>query len=308
MARRLPPLTALRAFEAAARHLSFTRAAAELHVTQTAISHQIKTLEAHLGLRLFRRLPRALLLTEEGQTYLPAVRAAFDQIAAATERLTTSGSGGTLTVSVLPSFAAKWLVPRLGRFRADHPEIDLRISATWHLVDFAREDVDLAIRLGRGVYPGLHVDRLLGEETFPVCSPALIGGSRPLKAPADLGKHTLLHDDATRTWRLWLEVAGVSDVDPERGPIFNDSSMLLQAAIDGQGVALGRSALVAADLAAGRLVKPFDVVLPFDLAYYLVCPEASADRPKIVAFRDWLLAEARAEPEPRQLDRRADSP
>lgn len=317
--RPLPSLNALRAFEAAARHLSFTRAAAELNVTQTAVSHQIKGLEEQLGVQLFRRLPRGLLLTEEAQRYAPALRAAFEQIAAATEQLSTSRAAGPLTLSTVPSFAAKWLVPRLGRFRDAHPEIDLRISASLRLVDLVREDFDVAIRMGRGDYPGLRVDALFGEVMFPVCSPHLLAGPKPLSRPEDLRHHVLLHDvdvsasaftAVPQAWRLWLERAGVQGIDVERGPVFQDSAMLLDAAAEGQGVALGRSALVAADLAAGRLVKPFDISLPFELTYYLVCPEATADRPKIAAFRAWLLAEAQEQGSsiPGRVDRLRDNP
>lgn len=295
MHRRLPPLNALRAFEAAARHLSFTRAAEELHVTQTAISHQIRALEEHLGLRLFRRLPRGLVLTEEAQRFLPPVRDAFEQIAGATARITKEQTGGVLTVSALPSFASKWLVPRIGRFRAAHPDIDLRISASIAVVDFARDDVDVAIRCGLGNYPGLHTLRLFGETIAPVCSPALLACAPGLRMPEDLRHHTLLHDDDDLdSWRVWLELAGVTGIDPTRGLSFGDASMMLQAAMDGQGVALGRSALVAADLAAGRLVRPFELSRPFRFAYWLVCPQASAGRPKIAAFRGWLLGEAAA--------------
>ncbi len=295
MNRRLPPLNALRAFEAAARHLSFTRAAEELHVTQTAISHQIRALEEHLGIRLFRRLPRGLVLTSEAQLFLPPVRAAFEQIAAATRRIAREEAGGVLTVSALPSFAAKWLVPRIGRFRTAHPEIDLRISATLELADFARDDVDVAIRCGRGDYPGLRVDRLFGETLSPVCSPALLERPPGLAAPRDLRHHTLLHDnDDLDGWRVWLELAGVEGIDPTRGLSFGDASMMLQAAIDGQGVALGRSALAAADIAAGRLVRPFELSRPFRFAYWLVCPQTSAERPKVAAFRGWLLEEVAA--------------
>jgi LysR family glycine cleavage system transcriptional activator len=297
MGRRLPPLNALRAFEAAARHMSFTKAAAELNVTQAAVSHQIKALEERLGLPLFRRLNRQLLLTDAGQAYLPEVREAFDRLASATDRLLTRDSTGVLTVTLLPSFAAKWLVPRLGRFREGHPEIDVRVSPSERLVDFAREDVDIGIRHGLGRYPGpLRADFLLAENVFPVCSPKLLEGPKPLRCPEDLRHHTLLHDDYHQDWRMWLMAAGVTSVDPSRGPRFDDSSMVLQAAIGGQGVALGRSALVATDLAAGRLVKPFDITLASPLAYYLVYPSATADRPKIVAFRNWILAEARADP------------
>jgi LysR family glycine cleavage system transcriptional activator len=301
MTRRLPPLTAVRAFEAAARHLSFTRAAAELNVTQTAISHQIKALEERLGVRLFRRLPRGLVLTEQAQVYLPDVRDALDRIAAATERLTREQESGVLTVSTMPSFAAKWLVPRLGRLRQSHPGIDLRISATLQLVDFSRDDIDVAVRCGRGHYPGLRADRLFTEDVFPVCSPRLLEGPHPLRTPDDLRHHVLLHDvdtgrvqftHATGPWRYWLEVAGVAGIDLDHGLIFEDTNLLLDAAIAGHGVALGRSVIAAADIAAGRLVRPFELSVPFGLAYYLVYPEANAERPRVRAFRDWLLAEA----------------
>jgi LysR family transcriptional regulator, glycine cleavage system transcriptional activator len=292
LSHRLPPLAALRAFEAAARHLNFTRAAQELHVTQTAISHQIRALEDLLGVKLFRRLPRGLVLTEEAQRYLPAVRDAFDRLEAATAELLAGRTEGALTASVLPSFGARWLVPRLGRLRAAHPDIDLRISTSQHLVDFAREDVDLGIRMGRGHYPGLRVDRLFGETLMPVCSPALLEDSRPLLRPEDLRHHVLLHEEDYTGWQLWLNLAGVDGVDARRGPIFTDGGMAVQAAAEGQGVAVGRLALAAWDLAAGRLIRPFDVSMPHDLAYYLVCPEATAERPRIAAVRTWLLAEA----------------
>ncbi|MEE8533201.1 MAG: transcriptional regulator GcvA [Alphaproteobacteria bacterium] len=291
MARRLPPLNALRAFEAAARHLSFTHAAEELNVTQAAISHQVKALEERLGVQLFRRLNRALLLTDAGQAYLPPVRDAFDRLDEATERLFSHDSRGALTVSVLPSVAAKWLVPRLGRFRESHPDIDVRIDANMHLTDFSREDVDVALRYGGGKWPGLRADRLMTEDFFPVCSPALLEGPVPLRTPEDLRHHTLLHDDNRTDWTVWFLAAGIEGGDPTRGPGFTDSSLVLQAAAEGQGVALGRSALAAVDLAAGRLVKPFDISLPATFAYYLVCPETTAERPKVVAFREWLFGE-----------------
>jgi LysR family glycine cleavage system transcriptional activator len=263
-----------------------------LSVTQAAVSHQIKALEARLGIALFRRLNRALLLTDAGQAYVPAVREAFENIARATEQIMRRDRLGALTVSVLPSFAAKWLVPRLGRFNEAHPEIDLRISTDHHMVDFARQDVDMSVRYGNGDYPGLDCVKIMSEDVFPVCSPALLKGPRPLLEAADLKHHTLLHDDFRVDWRIWLLAAGVKGVDPERGPAFTDSSMVVQAAVEGQGVALARSVLAAADLAAGRLVRPFDVSLPARWAYYAVCPMATRDNPKIKAFRDWLLAEA----------------
>ena len=300
MARRLPPLNALRAFEAAGRHLSFTKAAAELHVTPAAVSHQVKALEDTLGVKLFRRLTRGLLLTDAGQALLPGLGKGFDGLAAAVEGLSGLEDGGVLTVSVLQSLAAKWLVPRLDRFHDAHPDIDLRVSSATRLVDFARDDVDLAIRYGLGRWPGLRADLLRTEELFPVCSPALLEGPHPLKQPDDLRHHTLLHDESWKVvfigafpeWSAWLEAAGVGDIDATHGPGMSPSAMVIQAALDGQGVALGRSVLVEADLADGRLVKPFEPTIPLDYAYYVVCPESAAERPKVAAFRQWIMAEA----------------
>ena len=294
MAEPLPPLNALRTFEAAARHLSFTRAAEELFVTQAAVSHQIKTLEAHLGVKLFRRLNRALLLTEEGQTLLPAVRDAFATLAGGVRQLRERAGMGTLTVSTTPTFAAKWLAGRLGRFYARHPELEIRLTTTARLVDFAREDVDCGIRYGLGDWPGLEAYRLLDVTLVPVCSPRLLGGADPLREPADLARHTLLHvlediDD----WRLWLQAAGVQGVDPLRGPKFDSIPLALQAAISGAGVAICADHLVTEDLAEGRLVEPFDIELPSGCAYYFVVPRASAGQPKIAAFARWILEEAR---------------
>jgi LysR family glycine cleavage system transcriptional activator len=292
MPRRLPALNALKAFEAAARYESFTRAAEELCVTQGAVSHQVKALEAELGLKLFNRERQRLVITEAGRSYLNVVRDAFDRIANGTERLLQRQNAGVLTVSTSPNFAAKWLVHRLGRFAEAHPSIDLRVSASLHHVDFAREDVDLAIRHGNGQAPGLHVTRLCAEELFPVCSPKLLQGSYSLRAPADLSRHTLLHVNDRQDWRNWLETAGAEHVDVSRGPILNQASMAIDAAIDGQGVALARSALAAWDAIAGRLVRPFAFALPATFSYWIVCPKATAKLPKIAAFTDWLLAEA----------------
>ncbi len=292
MPRRLPALNALKAFEAAARHESFTRAAEELCVTQGAVSHQVKALEAELGVKLFNRERQRLVITEAGRAYLSVVRDAFDRIASGTERLLQRQNAGALTVSTSPNFAAKWLVHRLGRFAEAHPNIDLRVSASLHHVDFAREDVDLAIRHGNGLAPGLHVTRLCAEELFPVCSPKLLQSGHPLRKPADLSRHTLLHVNDRQDWSKWLEAAGAEHVDVARGPVLNQASMAIDAAIDGQGVALARSALVAWDTIAGRLTRPFAMALPAPFAYWIVCPKATAKLPKIAAFTDWLLAEA----------------
>lgn len=303
MSRRLPSLNAIRAFEAAARHLSFTKAAEELFVTQAAISHQVKSLEIELGQPLFRRYNRRLALTEAGQIYLPPLREALDSMAEATRRLQRTDSSGSLRVSVLASFAAKWLLPRLMDFRRLHPEIDVLVQATDKAVDFSRSQIDVAIRYGFGNYPGHDVAYLMGDDVFPVCSPALYEGDPPLRRVEDLARHTLLHDttalmDTSMTWSTWLKDVGVKGIDASRGPGFSDSSMLLQAAIDSQGVALGRRAIAGIDLESGRLIIPFGPRLPSDLKYYLLAPEGAFKREKIRVFHDWMLeqtAEARAQ-------------
>jgi LysR family glycine cleavage system transcriptional activator len=292
MPRRLPSLNALKAFEASARHESFTKAADELCVTQGAVSHQVKALEAELGLRLFQRERQRLVITEAGRSYLEVVRDAFDRIAAGTEELLQRQSGGVLTVSTSPDFAAKWLVYRLGRFAEAHPEIDLRVSATLHHVDFAREDVDLAVRHGDGSWPGLDVTRLCTEQLFPVCSPKLVSGRKRIAQPSDVLKFPLLHLDQRKDWAKWLESAGVPDAEVSRGPVMNRASMVIDAAVDGQGIALARTTLAAWDLLNRRLVRPFAEALRLSKAYWIICPRATATLPKITVFRDWLLAEA----------------
>ena len=296
MARRLPPLNALRAFEAAARHLSFTKAAQELHVTQAAISHQVKGLEEILGIQLFRRLNRRLALTEAGQDYLPPLRDAFDAIAGATQRLHEREEGSALKISVLMSFASTWLLPRLFSFRRLHPEVDILVTAGDTLVDFEQDDFDMGIRYGLGSYPGLTVDVLMEDEIFPVCSPKLLDGPNPLRRPADLEHHTLLHDVVQGTpddpdWRLWLRQAGVEGIDPNRGPGFSHGNFLLSAAVAGEGVALLRRSLVADDIKARRLVCPFGPVFPTRFVYSLVAPPHKAELPKVIAFRNWISAE-----------------
>jgi LysR family transcriptional regulator, glycine cleavage system transcriptional activator len=292
MLRRLPSLNALKAFEAAARHGSFTKAADELFVTQGAVSHQVKALEGELGLRLFNRERQRLVITDAGRSYLDVVRDAFDRLAVGTNRLLHEQKAGVLTVTTSPNFAAKWLVHRLGRFADAHPDIDLRVSASLQHVDFAREDIDLAIRHGDGQWPGLGATRLCAEELFPVCSPKFVRGRAALRSPADLRAHTLLHVNDRRDWGKWLEAADVAKIDADRGPIFNQASMAIDAAVDGQGIALARTALAAWDLLAGRLVRPFTLALKVPYAYWIVCPKSTADLPKISTFRAWLLAQA----------------
>jgi len=290
---RLPSLNGLRAFEAAARHLSFTVAAAELNVTQTAISHQIRRLEEELGIRLFVRQNRALALTPQAKDYLPGVRAAFNDLRLATDRLLRRDNDHVLTVSTLASLAAKWLLPRLSAFQEAHPGIDVRITTSTALVDFRTGDVDAAIRYGRGDWPGLHADWLMADQLFPVCSPALLTGKRPLRTPEDLRDHVLLHTSNANSddWRLWLTAAGLpANISKLPGLTFDLILVTVQAALDGIGVAMGRTSYVEADIAKGRLVVPFKITLPANAGFYLVCPEASADTPKLVAFRQWLVA------------------
>lgn len=305
MPKPLPPLNALRAFEAAGRHLSFTRAAEELNVTPAAISHQIKVLEDYLGIQLFRRRPQGLLLTDAAQQALPAVIEHFNGLSAAVSILHRTDSERPLTVTVQPSFAAKWLVPRIERFRKRHPGIEVRIDATGDLTDFHSEDVDVGIRHGLGNYPGLHVERLPAQEVFPVCSPALLEADPPLRTPSDLRYHTLIHiqwDELSQVgamadWTTWLASAGVTDVDPRAGPRYTHESMALQAAIEGHGVALVRTYIAAGDLIAGRLVRPFAHSLPEDFGHFLVCLPQTLETAKVAAFREWIHEELAADRE-----------
>ena len=291
--RKLPPLNALRAFEAAARQLSFKRAAEELHVTPAAVSHQVRALESQLGVALFQRLHRALALTPAGARYLPALSEAFDRLDEASAALHARARTPRLVLSVVPSFGANWLVPRLGQFRARHPAIDLVVLSSSQLVDFARDPVDVGLRFGPGGWPGVRADLLLAEEYLPVASPRLARGKRPLRRPEDLRRHTLLHDENHDAWRAWLASARVTGVDPERGMVFSDSSQLVAAAAAGQGVALARKLLAEPYLRSRALVRPFRGSVPAEFAYYVVCAEARAQEPAIRAFRDWILKAAR---------------
>ncbi|MGH6677805.1 MAG: transcriptional regulator GcvA [Bradyrhizobium sp.] len=289
---RPPSLNGLRAFEAAARHLSFTEAASELNVTQTAISHQIRRLEDELGIRLFVRKNRALELTPQARDYLPGVSAAFNDLKLATDRLRRRGYDNVLTISTLASLAAKWLLPRLSIFQEAHPKIDVRITTSTSLVDFRSGDVDAGIRYGRGHWPGVRAQWLMADELFPVCSPALLKGERPLRCPEDLAHHTLLHSSGgyDDDWRLWLTAAGLpADISRQPGLTFDLIFMTVQAAIDGVGVAMGRTSYVQEDINKSRLVVPFKIALPADAGFYLVSPEAAADPPKLRVFREWLV-------------------
>ncbi len=308
MAQVMPPLQSLRVFEAAARHLSFKQAAEELHVTPAAVSQQIKSLETHLGTPLFRRLTRALELTEAGERLLPGVSAGFASLAAAVEGVARRGASRHLRITVPPAFAGRWLVHRLQRFSDLHPGVDLVLGAEANTVDapdaedveadlvaLRDGDVDLEVRFGRGRYPGMRTDLVMEVSYVPVCHPDLLKGEHPLETASDLRFYTLLHDDTTMgrservSWADWLRAAKVQGVDPGRGPHFSNSSLALEAAMDGLGVVLGLDPMVRRDIEAGRLVRPFDVAIPSRYAYYLVSPETTADRPMIAQFRQWLL-------------------
>jgi len=295
--RRLPPLNALRAFESAARHLNFSRAADELSVTPGAVSQQIQNLEDYVGAALFKRTPRGLLLTDSAQMALPALREAFDRLAEAAALLTAAVDGRRLTLTAPPSFAAKWLVPRLGRFEEAYPQVDVWLSADMDLVDFAASDVDLALRYGPGPYPGLEAIRLINETVIPVMSPALMA-TNPVATPADLAKHILLHDgspDADEScpdWQMWLAARGVKGFDANRGPRFNQSSLVIEAAVSGRGVALAKRTLAQDDLDAGRLIAPMPISTMVDFAYFLVHPKAKGRLPQVKAFLSWIRDEA----------------
>ena len=302
MLRFIPGLQALKAFDAAARHLSFTRAAAELNVTPAAISHQIKELEEQIGAELFQRTSRSMKLTRQGQILRPAVADALNGLTQALQRLRQFENPAQLKVTASPSIAAKWLVPRIDRFLAAMPGADVRIDVSSAVLDFDRDGADVAIRFGNGEYPDLQVEKLFHDIVFPVCSPALLKGRKPLREPRDLLRHTLIHLDweaqgaVWPNWRMWMQAAGIADFNDTRGLHFGQTSLALQAAINGQGVALGDSTLAADDIAAGRLVKPFELSLksPPQFGYYLVSSHDTAERPIIKAFRDWIRAEVEA--------------
>jgi LysR family glycine cleavage system transcriptional activator len=291
MVARLPSLNGLKAFECAARHMSFTKAAEELNVTQTAISHQIRRLEEELGVSLFLRLKDGLALTEDGQAYWPSIRSAFQELRYSTQALLESRHNSVLTINTLVSVASKWLLPRLPSFQQAFPAIDVRISASTELVDFRRGGIDAAIRYGRGDWKGLRADFLMSDEIFPVCSPAL---AKTLRTPTDLANQTLLQVSGVTAsdWSTWLRAAGQS-AQLADGPrlTFDLAMMAVQAAVDGQGVCIGRSTYVDDDLRAGRLVVPFDLRLKDELGFYLVTPHETAQSIKIKAFRAWLQAQ-----------------
>jgi LysR family transcriptional regulator, glycine cleavage system transcriptional activator len=307
---RFPPLNALRAFEAAARHLSFKKAARELFVTPGAVSHQVKLLEDHLGVALFRRLTRALELTPEAQAMLPKVREGLESLQQAVDRVRAREESPALTVMAPPGFATRWLVPRLAGFTNNHPDVELHVASRGDMIDAGDEELEMPpangapfmmVRFGRGQYPGLQVDEVFSALYVPVCSPRLLQGPHPLRAPDDLRWHTLLHDDtvveegARPSWADWLESVGVKGVDAARGPHFSDASLALDAAIEGMGVTLAMKPLVRPDIEAGRLAMPFDITAPTSYSYYLLTPENDAGKASVAAFRRWILTEAAPE-------------
>lgn len=286
MRSRLPPLGALRAFEAAGRHANFVRAAGELNITPAAVSQQVRALEEHLGIRLFTRRARGVELTAAGAGYAREISAVLEQLALATERARRTDEPRRLTIATTPSFAARWLMPRLTDFLERHPDLDVRLSTSNALADFATQDIDVAVRYGTGHWPGLEAQLLLTAELFPVCSPSYRLRARPLRVPADLKPRALLRL-ARDEWPKWLEAAGLGDYRAA-GPQFSDVGLLTQAAVAGQGIALGQSVIVADELAAGRLIEPFGLRIPSGMSYYLVAPRDSLESRKVAAFQRWL--------------------
>jgi LysR family transcriptional regulator, glycine cleavage system transcriptional activator len=282
-------MQALRAFEAAAREQSLTRAADSLHLTHGAISHQIKALEADLGVRLVARAGRGIRLTDEGERFAQRVRGALTELAAAVQELADRSNPRQLRISVTPSFAARWLLPRMARFTAAHTDIDLDVRANSAIIDFQRDDADVAVRYGFGSWPGVVSEYLLAEGFVPVCSKHLRGGKLP-KRPADLAHYPLLRSN-DEFWQPWFVAAGLPWPEPDRGPTFNDDAHLLQAAVEGQGIALARTSLLGNDVVNGLLVRLFDIEVPSERMYYLVYPPRLAEAPKIALFRQWLRDE-----------------
>lgn len=285
---RLPAMQALRAFEATARTGSLTRAAEQLSLTHGAVSHQIKSLEEELGVALLERAGRGVRLTDEGERFAARVRIALAEIAEAVREAGDRRNPRQLRITVLPSFAARWLLPRIGRFIAAHREIDVDVRASNALADFRRDDLDLGIRHGMGDWPGLVVEKLMDDIYFPVCSPRIPGG--PPKRPQDLARYTLLRSEG-ESWKPWFEAAGLDWSEPSRGAMFSDSSHTLHAAVEGQGIALARISLLGNDLRTGALVRLFDIAIPSAKSHYLVYPPRLESSHKVRLFRAWLLDE-----------------
>ena len=291
MTQHLPPLSSLRAFEAAARLESFSRAADEIHVTHGAVSHQVKALEEFLDATLFRRASRRVVLTDDGRFFAERVRSALNQIGEAAGSLKRRKQPNRLTISVLPSFASRWLMPRIGRFMALHPDLEVQVEATASLSDFARDNVDVAIRFGRGPWPGVHAERFMDDAYLMVCSPKLNRGHLP-KRPQDLARFPLLRT-LREEWDQWCKAAGIDLPPPTGGVEFDDAAMMLHQVVEGHGVSLARRSIAEGDIARGTLVQLFDITVPSQNSYYLVWPENITPSDKILAFREWLLKEKR---------------
>lgn len=288
--RRLPNLAALRAFEAAARHQNFSRAAEEVHVTHGAISHQVRALEQELGVALFARHGKRITITPDGEHFAVILRKALTDIAVAAEEMKARVRHPRLTITALPSFAARWLSPRLGRFIEQHPDLEVMLQSSVQLVDFVRESVDVGIRFGRGQYPGLVTEQLMVDRYYPVVSPRFNGGKLP-RTPRELVQGTLLRCEG-EPWLPWFKAAGLEERrEPSGGLVFEDSSMLVRAAAEGNGIALARHAMVLTELASGELVRLFDVAIPCEHAYYFVCPPEALQKPQVQVFREWLFSE-----------------
>jgi len=291
----LPPLNALRAFEAIARHLSFAKAAEELHVTPAALSHQIRALEDQLGLELFHRRTRAIELTDAGRLIYPGIHAGFESVRNAVGQLERTRDQNIVVISATPGLVAKWLMPRLWRFLRAYPDIDARVSASMKVADFSAEGVDVAIRLSKRLMPDLHAQKLFEDSMLPVCAPRLV--EQGLRKPADLARFPLIHYDfatsmhAPPVWADWFPIAGLQGMDITRGLRVNAADHALDAAVSGAGVVLSHKLIASDDVHAGRLVCPFGPELPLTSAYYFVCPEGHETRPNVRAFRDWLFAE-----------------
>ncbi|MEW5702121.1 MAG: transcriptional regulator GcvA [Candidatus Zixiibacteriota bacterium] len=297
MRRVLPSLSSLQCFDAAVRHMSFTKAARELSITQSAVSRRIRQLEDYVGQPLFRRQKQQLVLTEPGEVYFLSVRDLLDRAEAATLQLMAYGTGGgLLTIALLPTFGARWLIPRLGDFTARHPDIQLNFVTKTRPFEFAGSDIDVAIHFGSDLWPGAVCHRLMGEVVVPVAAPSLLAGRCPLTRPAEVGRFTLLqHVTRPQAWQEWLRACHVEDLDGRVGPSFEEFHMVIQAAIAGLGLAVLPRFLIQEELTSGRLIVAIDRPVASESAYYLVCPQRKTDLPQVAAFRDWMLAQCAAQ-------------
>jgi len=300
--RRLPPLNSIRAFEATARHLSFSKAADELNVTPGAVSQQVKVLEDYLGLKLFKRKNRMILLTDEAQICLPLLSQGLDKLVQGIDIIREQNNDKPLTITASPTFASRWLMPRLTSFQKEFPDIDVRIDARNTIVDLVNDDIDVGIRFGDGEYDGLEAEYLFSQSVIPVCNPCLLKGETKLLTPNDLKNHTLLHshddyfftDNTHVDWEMWIATVGEKGVDASRGLHFSQHNLLIEAAVRGQGVALVGSMTVSDELESGELVKLFkDSDIPLSPSYYLVYSKNKTKLPRLTFFRQWLLNEVK---------------